>query len=89
MKIKIIEESIVALETLSGNAQEDLSKYIYAIDAATSIESLESLLTDDVVKTGKNEFHILVKDNYQHVAACIKVKVNNMNEATITFQAYD
>ena len=89
MDVKIIEESLVELETLSGIAINDLSDYIYAIDAAPSIESLESLLTDEVVKTGDNEFHILVKDNYQHVAACIKVKINNKNEAVITFQTYD
>jgi hypothetical protein len=88
MNIIIIEESIVVLKTLSGNAQEDLSGYIHAINAAPSIDSLESLLTDDVVRTDSG-FNILVKDNYQHVTACIMVKVNNMNEATITFQAYD
>jgi hypothetical protein len=89
VRIIIIEESLVELEALSGNAQQDLSDYIHAIDAAPSIKSLESLLKDDVVKTGNNEFHILVKDNYQHVAACIKVKVRNKNEALITFQSYD
>lgn len=89
MKCKFIEDSIVNLKKLSSNASDELSSFIYAIEAAPSIKELISLLSDDVVSTSKNKFHILIKDNYQHVAACIEVTVENKNDATINFQVYD
>lgn len=89
MKINIIKSSIVNLGVLTGNAQIDFSQFMYGIEEAENIDEVVSMFPDDTVKTGDNEFHMLVKDNYQHVAACIKVNVINGNEARITFQSYD
>jgi len=90
MKIVIINESIVILEALSSSSQAELMKYVFAIEAAPSIEALKSILPDDVISDGEGEdYNIFVKDNYQHVTACINIIVNNENEAILTFKAYD
>jgi hypothetical protein len=89
MDIIIVKESFVGFEALSENAKVSASHIIRAVQAAPDMNKLKSVLPDDVVTTDGVEYHALVKDNYQHVAACIKISIDNKNRAVVAFQPYD
>lgn len=71
MQISINKGTVSELENLSAMTREDVSDIIYAIEAAPDMESLRSLMPGEVVMTARNEFHILIYENYQYVRMCI------------------
>gem|GEM_PF-3411742 len=85
----IIKGSFEGLKTLPENAKITASKIIRAIQAAPTINQLKSVLPNDVIITNGESYNALIKDNYQHVVACIHIVIDKRSRAVIMFQPYD
>ena len=88
MELKITEFSIEQLGSLSSVALEEFWFYADAISAADNMTDLTALLPGDVTIVNENSFTIVIKENYQHVVACIIAEIDNKMEITISLQLY-
>ena len=89
MHVHFEQTSIIALGSLREPVLSEVSDAIYALQASPNIESLISLLGDDVEQVDSKHFNIAIKINYQHVAACLMVELNNNDEVMVTLKSYD
>lgn len=89
MQVHFDETSIITLESLREPVLSEVSDTLYVLQAAPNIEALVSLLGDDVEQVNSNHFNIAIKLNYQHVAACLMVELNNNDEVTVILKSYD
>lgn len=89
MEVRFEETSIITLGSLREPVLSEVSDAMYALQAAPNIEALVSLLGDDVEQVDDMHFNIAIKLNYQHVAACLMVELNNNDEVMVTLKSYD
>ncbi|MEI8668851.1 hypothetical protein P4S65_11645 [Pseudoalteromonas sp. B131b] len=89
MEVRFEETSIITLGSLREPVLSEVSDAMYALQAAPNIEALVSLLGDDVELVDDMHFNIAIKLNYQHVAACLMVELNNNDEVMVTLKSYD
>ena len=89
MHVHFDETSIITLGSLREPVLSEVSDAMYALQAAPNIETLVSLLGDDVEQVDGKHFNIAIKLNYQHVAACLMVELNNNDEVIVTLKSYD
>ena len=89
MELRFEETSIITLKTLREPVLSEVSDALYALQASPNIEALVSLMGDDVEQVDSKHFNIAIKQNYQHVAACLMVELNSNDELKVTLKSYD
>ena len=87
MEISIDETSVMAIQQLGTMALDEVSDFIYAVEAAPSIKALMTIYDDVELTEGRLTF--LAKTNAQHVAVSVQVEVNEKGEAVLTVKHYD
>lgn len=89
METTLVEDSVVILQSMSNSIINECFDLLDLIESALNINELKMILTDELVLIDEVNSYIIIKGNYQHVAACIKITIIKNNEAKITFQKYD
>lgn len=89
MHVHFDKTSIITLKSLREPVLSEVSDALYALEAALNLEALVSLLGDDIEQVDSKHFNIAIKLNYQHVAACLMVELNNDDEVIVTLKSYD
>ena len=87
MLITSAEDLIIATKPLSQTEKSKVQDFISVLSSAVSLEALASII-DGVEVDGVNATY-LVKVNEQHVAACVRVELDQSGSANIFVTCYD